>query len=665
MGIQTVKWCIIAMREKKSIKQIIVFYVTSISVALGIVLILLMIFTGLFSTSSVLRDSLQVTARTAAQNFSSNLHMLADRIDSIAQENILADQKSSGSSRQQLLDDKKLRIEFVWIAVYDLSGNKMYGDDTAPSSIDGTEYFQYLSGTDNITIGKPEYNNNIWQLSVGIPVKGQEGDSYAYLIGSYKYDLLNDVLSNINIGAGGLAYIVDNEGNIIADKNISNMGKNQNLYKLYKSRKNKKIFDSMLDFQTDANSVLLGFKQHYIAYSPVAGTNWTLMIAAPGNDFMKILWGSVLTSIIVIIVLQFVTRKLVVNIADKISGSLSVATERLVSLSTGNLKDPVVPADNNVESEVLTTALSKTVTCLAGYIDDITEYLGQLSAGDYSGKVKDAFDGDFIAIKDALSYITTSLNETMLHINKASLAVSSNSSETSGYARRLYDGSIEQTAALERLDEKITVITQKIDEIDNNAKRVKKSADIAEQRVEEGKRQMDDMLSTMDSIHNDMQEIITISHLIEEISSQTSLLSLNASIEAARAGEAGKGFAVVAQQIGLLAEQTADALHKTGEIIEKASFSIGQGMVTAKDTAESFQNIKKAAEDFADISDNMARITVEQKEAIVMVSDEVGKVLAIADTNQGLAKETDENASLSLNQAEELKQIVSAVKLKE
>ncbi len=653
------------MREKKSIKQIIVFYVTSISVTLGIVLILLMIITGLFSTSSVLRDSLQVTARTAAQNFSSNLHMLADRIDNIAQENVLADQMTSDNDKQLLLDNQKLRIEFVWIAVYGLSGDKMYGDDTAPSSIDGTEYFQYLSGTDNIVIGKPEYNNNIWQLSVGIPVKDQEGNSYAYLVGSYKYDLLNDVLSNINIGAGGLAYIVDNEGNIIADKNISDMGKNENLYKIYKSNKNKKIFDSMLDFQTDANSVLLGFKQHYIAYSPIAGTNWTLMIAAPGNDFMKILWGSVLTSIVVIIVLQFVTRGLVVKIADKISGSLSIATERLVSLSTGNLKDKVVLADNNVEAEVLTTALSKTVKCLAGYIDDITEYLGQLSAGDYSGKVKDNFDGDFIAIKDALSYITASLNETMLHINKASLAVSSNSSETSGYARRLYDGSIEQTAALERLDGKITVITQKIDEINNNARRVKKSADIAGQRVEEGKKQMDDMLSTMDSIHNDMQEIITISHLIEEISSQTSLLSLNASIEAARAGEAGKGFAVVAQQIGLLADQTADALHKTGEIIEKVSFSIGQGMVTARDTAESFQNIKEAAEDFSDISDSMARITVEQKEAIVMVSDEVGTVLAIADTNQSLAKETDENASLSLKQAEELKQIVSAVKLKE
>ncbi|MCI8563568.1 MAG: methyl-accepting chemotaxis protein [Lachnospiraceae bacterium] len=650
--------------KTRNIKQIIVYYVTMLSVLLGVVLILLMVVTSLTSTSSVLKDSLQVTARISAQNLSSNLHLLADRMDSLAQEKALSDVSLGNGQKQQVLSEYKQRIEFVWIAAYDLSGQRLYGDGDAPASIVDWSHYPYLQETANLTIGEPENVDGIWQLSIGMPLLDREGSPQAYLIGSYKYDVLNDVLSNINIGAGGMALVVGEEGDIVANKDIAAMEKSENLYDLYGSGRNKKIFDSMLDFQTDSGSVFFNMNQHYIAYSPVAGTNWTLMIAAPGKDFMGILLWSVLISIAVVLALQIFARRLIVKVADKISESLAIASKRLSSLSVGDLKEEVLLADSNEEAEVLTTALSKTVGSLASYIDDITAYLGLLSSGDYSGEVTGRFDGDFVAIQEALSSITISLNNTMYRINEASYAVSSNSSETSEYAKKLYDGSTEQTAALERLNSKIAMIMQKIDEIDENASHVKRSADVAEQRVEDGKRQMDDMLVTMDSIHCDMQEIITISQLIEEIASQTGLLALNASIEAARAGEAGKGFAVVAQQISVLSDQTAEALDKTSEIIGKASKSIEQGMRTANETAESFLAIKEAAADFSGISDNMAHITVEQKEAMEMVSDEVGTVLEIADTNQGLAKETDETASLSLKQAEELEQIVSAVKLK-
>ncbi len=582
----------------------------------------------------------------------------------MAQKPEWSDINMSAAEMQQLIDQCEERVEFVWIAAYDTAGAKLYGDSLAPTSIMGKDYYDYLVRTQNLTVGSPVHQDGLWQLEVGIPIVNEGGDLLFYLVGSYKYDLLNDVLSNINIGGKGIAYIVDGEGTIIADKNIADMDKVRNLYELYGSGVNRRVFDAMLDFRTDSKSVYLKGVHHYMAYSPIAGTNWTLLIAAPGADFLGTLIWSVALSILIIIGLQIYITKRTVQIADQISGSLSLATDRLALLAAGNLKEEVVFADNNQEAETLTTALASTISSLSTYIDNITGYLGLLSSGDYSTQADGIFNGDFVAIREAMTLITDALNETMCHIQQASVAVRNNSSETTIYAKKLYDGSIEQSDALKRLTVKMNLITDKTDEIDDNAQRVKQSAGAAKERVDEGQQQMKDMLETMDSIHRDMQEIITISQLIEDISSQTSLLSLNASIEAARAGEAGKGFAVVAQEIGHLSQQTADALEKTGAIIGKASVAIDQGMQTAQNTAKSFDKVNQATSEFTEISNNLIHITMQQKEAIDTVSQEVQTVLTIADTNQQLARETDETVAVSMKQAEELEQIVSMVKLR-
>jgi len=253
----------------------------------------------------------------------------------------------------------------------------------------------------------------------------------------------------------------------------------------------------------------------------------------------------------------------------------------------------------------------------------------------------------------------------MRKISQSSIAVNENSSEVSGYAKRLYNGSTEQAVALERLSSSIQRITEQISHITENANQVKKCAGSAKGKVDQGQEHMNFMLETMNDIYDNMQEIIKISQLIEGISSQTSLLALNASIEAARAGEAGKGFAVVAQQIGVLSDQTANALKQTGDIVEQANVSIEQGLKMAALTADSFKEIHIATKEFTGISNDMAHVVEKQKEAVSMVTKEIDKVLQIANTNQQLAKETDEIAVMSLTQAEELGAVVTTVKLRE
>lgn len=651
------------MKQRKTMKQKIVFYVMSASIMLGVLLTLVMIISNFVSTNSILLDNMQMMAKTSSQNVSSNLHLLTDRMANLALEHTLTDESADNEARQQILDERKTRIEFVWLAAYDLAGEKLYGDDSAPDSIAEEKYYKSITSTNNITIGEPYSANDIWQLCVGIPLKNGD-ENYAYLVGSYKYDLLNDVLSNINVGIHGSSYIINEEGTIIADKNLDNMTKHSNIYDLYGSKKNDAIFDAMLNSQTNSALMTLQHHRNYVAYSPVAGTNWTLIVSAPRNDFMRILVAALIICVLITIILLLAARFFIAKTADKISDSLSLSTNRLTALSEGDLKNAVILAQTGDEAEILTEALAKTISNIDSYIDNLKTSLGFLSEGDYSQDVPDTFIGDFAAIREALNSITLSLNKTMYQINHASAAVTQNSSEVSGYAKRLYDGSIEQSAALDRLSDSINIITEKIKLIDKNAEQLINFTVGAESKVSQGKAQMDSMLGTMNNIYSNMQEIIKISELIEDISSQTSLLSLNATIEAAHAGESGKGFAIVAQQIGVLSEQTANALKQTAEIIEQANLCIEEGLKTAHATAESFQEINVATDKFTGISKQIEQVASEQNDAVNLVTREINTVLDIANTNQKLAEETDKTASHSLSQAEELDQVVASVKLR-
>ena len=106
---------------------------------------------------------------------------------------------------------------------------------------------------------------------------------------------------------------------------------------------------------------------------------------------------------------------------------------------------------------------------------------------------------------------------------------------------------------------------------------------------------------------------------IDNISSQTNILALNASIEAARAGEAGKGFAVVAEQIRTLSTETKsssgqiqDALTRLSEISDKMMTSIEQTIkliqVTLEKVTLTGQNVNKINEDSGKLGENIFNI---------------------------------------------------------
>ena len=264
--------------------------------------------------------------------------------------------------------------------------------------------------------------------------------------------------------------------------------------------------------------------------------------------------------------------------------------------------------------------------------DDITDFLG-----------------DFSELKTSLLYILKRFNSTLTEISNLAEQVSSNSSEVEKASKSLADGATEQAGVIEELNATIDTVvdlaadTAKVTQ--NASARVKASAN----KANEEKEKMNDLLKEMEHITEISKEIGNIITDIEDIASQTNLLSLNASIEAARAGEAGRGFAVVADQIGKLAADSAKSAVNTRDLIDKTLVEIEKGNTITRTTADAFNQIIADMESFAELAENTMEKANSQAESLEQIGQGIEQLSGVV---QGNAASSEENTAISINLAE-------------
>ena len=158
-----------------------------------------------YLATNILLDSLQPMARQSAKTVEANIHMLADRMMTLA-----GNLGEKGASQSEILAKTAEIYELHTIALYDLDGKLIQGIDGAPQSIDG-DFFALLQETDNFTTSSSTIFQEKLGITMGMPVK-EDGETTSYVVGVYKYDTLNDVISSINLGAHSTAYMVDHKG---------------------------------------------------------------------------------------------------------------------------------------------------------------------------------------------------------------------------------------------------------------------------------------------------------------------------------------------------------------------------------------------------------------------------------------------------------------------
>ena len=306
--------------------------------------------------------------------------------------------------------------------------------------------------------------------------------------------------------------------------------------------------------------------------------------------------------------------------------------------------------------------LKEAMGILADYVSEISVEVKAIAQGDLTKNGDDITDflGDFSELKESLLYILKRFNSTLTEISDLAEQVSSNASQVENASKSLADGATEQAGVIEELNATIdTVVNLAADtakETQSASARVKASAN----KANEEKEKMNDLLMEMEHITEISKEIGNIITDIEDIASQTNLLSLNASIEAARAGEAGKGFAVVADQIGKLAADSAKSAVNTRDLIDKTLVEIEKGNTITRTTADAFNQIIADMESFAEIAQNTMEKANSQAESLEQIGQGIEQLSGVV---QGNAASSEENTAISVNLAEGAAKMQDRVKI--
>ena len=351
--------------------------------------------------------------------------------------------------------------------------------------------------------------------------------------------------------------------------------------------------------------------------------------------------------------------------------AIAVVTTMIGKIITNSITEPVKQIDAAVASlrkgelsnvEMLTYEsedefgdtirnLKEAMGILADYVSEISVEVKAIAQGDLTRNGDDITDflGDFSELKTSLLYILKRFNSTLTEISNLAEQVSSNSSEVENASKSLADGATEQAGVIEELNATIdTVVDMAEDtakETQNASARVKASAN----KANEEKEKMNELLTEMEHITEISKEIGNIITDIEDIASQTNLLSLNASIEAARAGEAGKGFAVVADQIAKLAADSAKSAVNTRDLIDKTLVEIEKGNTITRTTADAFNQIITDMESFAELAENTMEKANSQAESLEQIGKGIEQLSGVV---QGNAASSEENTAISVNLAE-------------
>lgn len=318
----------------------------------------------------------------------------------------------------------------------------------------------------------------------------------------------------------------------------------------------------------------------------------------------------------------------------------------------------------------------------------VSTIIEEIANGDINadfGMVKETND-EIGLIIEKMKELTQSLGNIVGKIRNSSDTMSANSyelndtssqtlaanNEISKAVEDVAEGSTGMAASISKINENLLEmsnetkdINESVNEIRNQTVAVQDSSKIMNDKIksmQNSSQKMDEGISAIskriETVNTTVDKVSNIVSVIEEISSETNLLSLNASIEAARAGDAGKGFAVVAQEIRVLSDNTNTELENIKQIIsslvEECRYCVQASGTIVEDNAKQKEEIRAVLDEFGSLDEQIQKTAEKADEieelvtAMIELNDDITKSSnSLTDVSAANAAATEEmNANI-------------------
>lgn len=555
-----------------------------------------------------------------------------------------------------------------------------------------------ITDRDGLNLAEEDKSGEVWfapalagDTYVTDPVKKEDGTYQVYvsamlaktgkfvadpLVGTIYVSLdaakLSEIISAIQIGESGNAYIIDKNGTVIAHNDYSKVTAEENAIKASESDPSKKQL-AAIEAQAIAMPQGENLYGEYtvdgvsrcVAYSHINGTDgWVLCLEANKMEFMDgVMMCLIFTAVgivlcvIVAFIITFATANGIVKPITEICGAM----ERVAD---GDL-DVEVSCKANDETGILAREINSTVSALKTYVSEISDASHKMADGDFNYNCDTEFKGDFAQIAHSLDEMSIGLSGAMDRINTTTAGVSMGSAQIADAAASLAEGASRQAVAVGELTDVILEMKNKVNTNADKAMDASRRSNLVGEHIAASNSSMKKMTDAMDDIHQKSSEISNIINTIESIAFQTNILALNAAIEAARAGAAGKGFAVVADEVRNLAVKSAEAANNTNALIGETLEAVNRGTEIADETAEKLNSAVEVTAQAVELINEINAISAEQSELIQRINVNVDNISDVVHRNAASAEESAASGAELSNQAEELRSLTEKFILRE